>query len=309
MKLVLPWRRTDSRELPSPVVGDPQRAGIAVVCIVKNEALYIAEWIAFHIAAGVSAFYIYDNGSTDSTVAIARRLSESVRLEVIPWANFGKHIRSQTVAYNHAVANFGRHYRWMLFLDVDEFLFPKRDADLVSAMRNYEDKPAISLPWMMFGPSGHAHRPNGLVIDEYTERASFPPSPSNITLLNYKTIADPTAIRWAHTHYCELWHDRNGMFNDAGLRFARAKRFEPQNATSERLQLNHYFTRSLAEFEAKIAKGRVSMEGRTDKRRELSERMASLARSRVKDDSARAYAAKVHDLLATVFPSGNHRAA
>jgi hypothetical protein len=36
------------RALSAPVVADPDRHGIALVAIVKDEARYISEWIAFH---------------------------------------------------------------------------------------------------------------------------------------------------------------------------------------------------------------------------------------------------------------------
>ena len=182
------------RALSAPVVADPDRHGIALVAIVKDEARYIGEWIAFHTNLGVRSIYIYDNGSTDETVALAqgRRFLADVR--VIPWMNFGRHIRIQTAAYNHAVANFGRRYRWMMFLDIDEFVFPKQGGDLNETMAAYDSVPAVSFPWQMFGPSGHKRRPDTLVVEAYRERAAFPFTPETASLLNYKTIADPTAI-------------------------------------------------------------------------------------------------------------------
>jgi hypothetical protein len=286
------------RALSAPVVADPDRHGIALVAIVKDEARYISEWIAFHANLGVRSIYIYDNGSTDETVALAQggRLLADVR--VIPWMNFGRHIRIQTSAYNHAAANFGRRYRWMMFLDVDEFVFPKEGGDLNETMAAYEGLPAVSFPWQMFGPSGHRRRPDGLVVEAYRERAAFPFSPENTSLLNYKTIADPTAIKWAHTHYCELWDDDGAMYNDAGQRFWRFDRFNPKHATAERIQLNHYFTRSYEEFEQKIAKRRVSKEGLVDHRSGLQGQLECINRRTVRDDGAARFAGDVKAVLA-----------
>lgn len=44
----------------------PEREGIALVLIAKNEAPYIKEWLDFHLKQGVSHFIIYDNESTDN---------------------------------------------------------------------------------------------------------------------------------------------------------------------------------------------------------------------------------------------------
>ena len=38
---------------------------LARVCIIKNEASYAEEWIAYHLALGVQHFLFYDKGSTD----------------------------------------------------------------------------------------------------------------------------------------------------------------------------------------------------------------------------------------------------
>jgi hypothetical protein len=38
---------------------------LAICAIIRDEALYLEEWVAFHMIMGVSAFCIYDNGSTD----------------------------------------------------------------------------------------------------------------------------------------------------------------------------------------------------------------------------------------------------
>ncbi len=286
------------RALSAPVVADPDRHGIALVAIVKDEARYIGEWIAFHTNLGVRSIYIYDNGSTDETVALAQGRKFLADVRVIPWMNFGRHIRIQTAAYNHAVANFGRRYRWMMFLDIDEFVFPKQGRDLNETMAAFDGVPAVSFPWQMFGPSGHKRRPDTLVVEAYRERAAFPFTPETASLLNYKTIADPTVIKWAHTHYCELWDDDGAMFNDAGQRFWRFDRFNLQYATAERIQLNHYFTRSYEEFEQKIAKRRVSKEGRTDHRQGLEYQLGCINRNTVRDDGAVRFAGDVKAALA-----------
>lgn len=40
--------------------------GLAVCAIVKNEAIYIQEWLAFHLHSGVQHFYLYLNEDDDA---------------------------------------------------------------------------------------------------------------------------------------------------------------------------------------------------------------------------------------------------
>ena len=203
--------RSRRAQLPAPVVPHPDRGGVAIVAIVKDEERYIAEWVNYHMLIGARGLYVYDNGSSDGTYGILTRGRWADRITVIPWRNFDTSIRMQNAAYNHAVANFGGRYRWMAFIDVDEFIVPKHSNDLDTALGAFEDIPAISLPWHMFGPSGHSTPPAGLVMENYLERAEFPPRPDVISLLNYKTIADPARIKLAKTHHVELIDDADGL--------------------------------------------------------------------------------------------------
>ena len=43
---------------------------ISIAIIIKNESLYIKEWIEYHLLVGVDRFYIYDVGSTDNVLEV-----------------------------------------------------------------------------------------------------------------------------------------------------------------------------------------------------------------------------------------------
>jgi hypothetical protein len=277
--------RRESIGLPEPVPFNPARGGIAIVAIVKDEERYIGEWLAFHMLVGAAAIFVYDNGSTDRTVDILRQSRWADRITVVPWRNFDRTIRIQNAAYNHALANFGRRFRWMAFIDVDEFIVPKRAGDLNAGLLAFEDAPALSLPWHMFGPSGHQSRPNGLVIENYLQRAEFPPRPDVVSLLNFKTIVDPTKVRVVKTHHVELIDGGDVMWNDRKERFAYLQRFDPRHVTADAFQLNHYFTRSQEEMKERLAKGRVSREGSVTNVEHLEQRVKDLERYTVRDET------------------------
>lgn len=300
------WLQRDRSDLDldNRVVPDTDRHGIAIAAIVKDEEAYVEEWLAFHTHVGVRSFYIYDNGSTDSTLEIVSGPRWRNRVRVIPWNNFGRHIGMQSAAYNHAVANFGHRYRWMTFIDVDEFVFPKHGGDLNETLQAYSDVPGVSLPWHMYGPNGHDVRPTGLVIENYTERAPLPTHKSQVALLNFKTIVDPAEIRYVRTHFCEFWNRPKAMYNDEKKKFSRFDRLLPENATAGQLQLNHYYTRSMEEFERKLQKGRVSKGGQSRNHGAISIKTKILSVQTVKDTSAVRFAEPVKALLRRIEPEG-----
>ena len=122
--------------LPHKIVPSPDRHGIALALIVKNEARYLSEWIAFHCMLGVRHIYIYDNLSDDDLAGAVQRSTFADRVTVIRWGNL--HMRRQFMAYNHCIATYGEDYRWMGFLDADEFVFPITADSLPEAFQSAE---------------------------------------------------------------------------------------------------------------------------------------------------------------------------
>lgn len=280
--------------LPTPVTPAPDRHRIAIAAIVKDEVLDLEEWVRFHLMMGVRSIYIYDNGSTDGTRELAAELGRDLPVAVIPWVGFLAEPNPQRLAYAHALMNFGRAYRWMMFIDVDEFAFPVKANTLTDALAELDDLPSISLPWHMFGTSGHVDRPVGLVIENYTERAPFPPPPQQRKLLSYKSVVDPCRVTESSSHAFALQGMGQVSFNDRRQQFSFAQRSDLAFASAEHIQLNHYFTKSEADFQAKLQRGRVTRSGAVMPRT-AEQRKAMIDESAVEDRAITRFAGELRD--------------
>jgi hypothetical protein len=226
------------------------------VAVVKNEALYLQEWLDFHCLVGCSHFYIYDNGSTDGTADILRRYERKGVVTPIPWPDFMPwpalihHSTFQVPAYAHALAAFGKLCRWMMFIDADEFVFPAFTDNLKQELATYEDLPALALPWHMFGSSGHETPPSGLVIENYTERAVLPPVSKR--LIKSKSVVDPTRVRAPGVHRFVLKEGRLIFTqNRQPMRDPDWKFIAPSE--NDKIVLNHYFSKSVEEAQRRAA--------------------------------------------------------
>ena len=250
--------RSITRLALAPPLPQPGRKGLALVLIVRNEARHIAEWARFHAAAGVAHIHVYDNGSTDGTVQ-ALQAAVGDLCSVIPWDQVvrdlrtGAEIHNQVLAYAHATRNFGGHYRWISFIDTDEFLVPKQAADLNLALSHLEGESNISLPWHMFGRNGHQTSPEGGMVRNYLRRARNPMSSAR-GIRNFKSIADPCRITGISVHALQV----DGSFtcvNDKGQRADLSDREKPSFYSADHIQLNHYYARSEQELAEKIGRG------------------------------------------------------
>ena len=241
------------RAKPPNVLGrgpllDSPGFGVVIVCIVKNEADYLEEWIAYHVALGVDHFIVYDNGSTDSSAALLERYQNHGLVTRIDWPLGG----GQLAAYNHALRFFGRVARWLAYYDVDEYLVPLADDDIPSFLARFPDVAVVRVPRFEFGYSGHRTPPPSLAIDAYTQVANVldldPDLPPRV-----KSIVRPEAISAVDIHLAFP-----ADVTPPGLPTGTA-----EDEVRGLAQLNHYYTRSFEEFEAKRTRG--SATGRIDR--------------------------------------------
>lgn len=270
---------------PTPL---PDRNGIAIVTMLKDEEAYVDEWLAFHQAVGIRHFIIYDNGSTDQTGDIIRSRLSPDEVTLIPWAgrmtdmSDGAQLNNQVLASAHAVLNFGASFRWMAFIDVDEFLLPKTSKTVEEALERVNGFPNVSLPWHMFGTGGHKAKPEGGVLRNFVVRAAEPISrKKNAT--NFKCIVDPCEVTEVSVHHFETRQHGERTCNDVGKIFTRKERKTPVFYSSDNLQLNHYYTKSMEEFEEKIRRGPVSPAAREVHQLRLRTALESIEDSTVED--------------------------
>ena len=294
-------RNLHGRRIPEIRASGDRAQTLGIVCIVKNEREYIGEWLQFHILQGATDFIIYDNGSTDDTVDVARRYASGANCTIIPWGTFltaEEHAFSiQSLAFGHALCNFGPRLRRMAFIDVDEFLFSPSGARLPDVLAELSHIPGIAVPWTNFGPGGHKTRPSGLVIENYTECAPHPLLASQRSLLRYKSIVDPLEVSALSSHLFPLRGRGLVTFNENGIATPHHSVTDYSFVSSDKLRLNHYFTRSLEEIQTRIAKGRVSQNGRV-KEDYIERRLKSYALRTARDESILRYVPELKERMA-----------
>ncbi|MDR1310612.1 MAG: glycosyltransferase family 92 protein, partial [Burkholderiaceae bacterium] len=219
---------------------------LAVVAIVKDEGLYLAEWIEYHKLVGVDVFFVYDNDSTDNTPEVLAPYIARGDVVYTPWSG----MRQQHRVYNAALQRFRMETRWLAFIDLDEFIVPLKKQCIPDVLADFSDQVGLSAHWLMYGDSGHKSFSDGLVIERFTAHALQADE-------WVKTIINPRAAFSMETHHACF------VGNHAAVNENRRKvRSRSRPPVAETIRVNHYWGKSWEEYQMKRVKGRVG--SRTD---------------------------------------------
>ena len=234
---------------------------LAVVAILKNEGHYLKEWLDYHLLAGVDHFYLYDNDSSDNYNEI---IAPYVAAGLVTTKFFpGKSM--QFAAYDDAVLNYRFHCRYMAFIDLDEFIFPKKTSDTISAtldkILNNSPASGVAINWQLFGTNGEIKTDyNRGVLERFTRRAPVDwvvPIPNRDIPggnAQIKTVANPRKIYFFTSAHFPIYFEGNYSVNERG---GIVPNYCNEPVTAEKIALNHYNTKSREEFFLKLNKGRA----------------------------------------------------
>ncbi len=234
------------------------RFELAAACIIKNEARYVPEWIAYHMARGIQYFLFYDNQSTDDLAhAIAPFVAQGIA-RVIPWPNFviDPEIRrqawhEQNAAYTHAARALAGVAEWLICIDMDEFVATVDDRPIPRHLGDLPGRDLLTLYWVNFGSSGHDSSQPGLVIETFVRCQASP----DVWGWPFKFLARPEAIKLVESaHTAVVAQDNAVGASYAGARFYTGDEILA-NIDTTQIWINHYHVKSREEYAAKVRRG------------------------------------------------------
>lgn len=223
---------------------------LSVCVIAKNEGPYFKEWLDWHISQGVEKFYIYDNESTDSTVDVLRPYVEKGIVEY----RYFPGIRKQLAAYDDCLRKHRLDTRWLAFLDMDEFIVPIKDSDVVAFLKRMESHSAVEINWLVYGSGGAITKEEGGQMERFKKHSES----DHVLNRHVKSIVDPTRIYTmigCHEAACVRGKGVDSHGNEVKIAWPDR---EPQHDV---IRINHYAVRSLEEYRSKQRRGRARSKG------------------------------------------------
>jgi hypothetical protein len=207
-------------------------AKVMLCAIVKQEDLYIEEWLDYHRALGYDYVELYDNENLPS------------RFLATHFPGDGK----QRQAYRTCVQRNNHKNMWSTFLDIDEFVVLRNHSSIGEFLRDVAPEGgAVVLNWSVFGCNGTVKQSHEPVLVRFVQSSAF-------TNKHFKTTAylphvlDPSI----HNTYMLPFIP---TVTQHGVRIESYVSWDTRN-DREIANINHYLTKTLEEFKLKRLRGR-----------------------------------------------------
>ena len=215
---------------------------LSLLAPLKDEEPYLIEFISYYLIHGVDHFYFYDNESRIRVVEAIGDYREVCTVLRAP----GDAVQERALA--HFCKNFKHETKWVAAFDIDEFVLPHRHDSFRQFLLDYDRCDGIGINWVMFGDGHHKTRPAGGVIENYLYREA-----RQHPCIKSVVKTDKLVGFLDNAHFATL--AEGSLYVDAHMNpITNAYNESP---TTDIIQLNHYFTKSAAEWNRKLHRKRV----------------------------------------------------
>ena len=155
-----------------------------IITIIKDEQLYLDEWIAYHLNIGIDKIFIYEDINSTSHLSITSKYKNVELRHVLDLFKTEQERSDEIIRrielhkfqndyFNLAYNEVKPYFDWCFIMDVDEYITVEKD--LQSTLSLYADYDAVLLQWQNFNANGHYYMPNTpySLVNTYTEKCGF----------------------------------------------------------------------------------------------------------------------------------------
>ena len=222
---------------------------VIMCAIARTENQYINEWCHYYLDMGFSKIYLYDNNN-DEDDFVGDFIDENIRdkIEIINVHNQANPA-AQGIWYAEFYAKHGNEFDWVALFDIDEFL------DLAGECNNnineflaqdkFKNFQQIMFRWRLFGDDGCVDRDRSIPVHKFFKRINDDREPANRML--GKTIIRGKLGLTNSKIQCHATQGLRSCY-PSGREMPPMLFYANYTYNNEKIFLNHYRTKTLAEF-------------------------------------------------------------
>ena len=226
---------------------------IAICAIVKNENLYLKEWVEYHKSIGISAIHIYDNNDVEHIEDVIQDYIDNgyvtvhdVRGKEKGLVYDSEYINLQPHCYIEFYTAYSDRFDWICFIDVDEFIVTENIQEFLSQSR-FDKFDVVLANWKTFDDNDYVVRQEMNVRDTYSRMSLCKKSGVKSFVRTKKEIYDKHIKNLIHTFRTK--GDRICFADGSQVVLTnKSNWYEPRHGEEFDCYIAHYKTKSLDEF-------------------------------------------------------------
>jgi hypothetical protein len=145
---------------------------LSVGAVFKNESAILREWLEHYILHDVDHFYLIDDHSTDDVLSVLQPYIDCGKVTLFkhtsPWKYY---LGRQKDMYNHFILPKLQETKWLLMVDLDEYMWSPISTSLKIPLRQCEHLGQIQVKHTLFGSNGHVEQPKS-VVESFIKRSA-----------------------------------------------------------------------------------------------------------------------------------------
>jgi hypothetical protein len=147
---------------------------IGICCIVKQENLYLRDWVKYYYDMGIKNIILYDNNNVDGEYP-QQVIGDYIANGFVIYKDVRGRHRCQIECYNQCFQEYGAEFNWMGFFDIDEywFLSPHLKFEDFFSEERFPNAYAIFINWLCYGDNDLVHYDGRPVYERFT-KPTFP---------------------------------------------------------------------------------------------------------------------------------------
>jgi len=130
-----------------------QNQTVCIITCLKQEELYIKEWLDWHIKCGINHFYLCDNNDSNYIPKLQDVIQDYINKDIVTIFNYNDIWPIQSQCYTDIYDKIGNEYDWVLVIDIDEFIcLPKYNNEIKKYLDIVpEYVKCIGINWRCYG--------------------------------------------------------------------------------------------------------------------------------------------------------------
>lgn len=143
---------------------------IGICCIVKQENLYLRDWVNYYYNMGVDRIILYDNNDVNGEYP-QQVIGDYIASGFVVYKDVRGLYRYQIEAYNQCYNEYIDEFDWIGFLDIDEYwyLAPHLTFDDFFSEERFPNAIGLFLNWLCYGDNDLIHYDSRPVYERFTK--------------------------------------------------------------------------------------------------------------------------------------------